>query len=118
MAILQGGVARVATGFGQGSEFVALIKTDGSEVSGGGYTRKSANFQQSTEQGNTNAIVASAAIDFGTASAAWGTVNKVRIYSSSSSSAASAQIFESNITSTTVNQNDSFSIPSYTINIT
>lgn len=111
MTVLAGGDARVATGFGTGTEYVALIKTDGNEVSGGGYSRQTASFVQSTEQGNTSAIVNNADIDFGTATADWGTVNKVRIYSSSSSSATSAQIFESSITSRTVNTNDSFSIP-------
>lgn len=111
MTVLAGGDARVATGFGQGSEYVALIKTDGNEVSGGGYQRQTANFQQNTESGNEASIVNAADIDFGTATANWGTINKVRIYSSASSTAASAQIFESTITSRTVNTNDSFSIP-------
>ena len=111
MTVLQAGDARIATGFGTGSEYVALIKTDGTEVSGGGYARKSATFQQSTEQGNTDAIVNSGIIDFGTATANWGTVNKVRIYTHATNSGDSNSVFEQTITSRTINQNDSFSIP-------
>ena len=117
MPVLQAGDARIATGFGQGSEYVALIKTDGNEVSGGGYTRQSAVFQQSTEQGNTAAIVNSSAIDFGTATADWGSINKVRIYTSASGTGASNEVFESTITTRTVNDGDSFSIPNWTITI-
>ena len=118
MTVLEGGDARVATGFGTGSEYVALIKTDGSEVTGGGYSRQTATFVQSTEQGSTDAIVNSAAIDFGTATANWGSVNKVRIYNSATASAGTNQIFEANITTRTINQNDSFSIPSGGFQIT
>lgn len=118
MTVLAGGDSRVATGFGTGAEYVALIKTDGSEVSGGGYARKSATFQQSTEQGAEDAIVNAAAIDFGTATANWGTVNKVRIYDNATATAASNQIFEASISSRTINQNDSFSIPASGFQIT
>lgn len=111
MTVLAGGDARIATGFGQGNEYVALIKTDGNEVSGGGYQRQSASFVQSTEVGNTSAIVNNADIDFGTATADWGTVNKARIYSSATSTAESAQIAETSFTSRTVNANSSFDIP-------
>lgn len=119
MTVLQGGDSRVATGFGTGSEFVGLIKTDGNEVSGGGYQRQSATFQQSTEVGNTSAIVNAADIDFGTATANWGTINKVRIYSSATSTAASAQLFDGTVSSTTINSGDSYSIAAgnYQINI-
>lgn len=111
MTVLQAGDARVATGFGQGSEYVALIKTDDTEVSGGGYQRQSAVFVQSTEQGNTSAIVNNAEIDFGTATADWGTVRKVRIYTSASGTGDSNSVFESSITARTVNSGDSFAIP-------
>ena len=119
MTVLAGGDSRVATGFGTGAEYVALIKTDGSEVSGGGYARKSAGaLQISIEQGAEDAIVNAAAIDFGTATANWGTVNKVRIYDNATATAASNQIFEASISSRTINQNDSFSIPASGFQIT
>lgn len=120
MTVLQAGDARIATGFGQGSEYVALIKTDGNEVSGGGYQRQSAIFQQSTEQGNTSAIVNSAELDFGTATADWGTVNKLRIYTSASATGDSNAVFESTITSRTINSGDSAVLPAngWTITIT
>ena len=118
MPVLQAGDARIATGFGQGSEFVALIKTDGNEVSGGGYARQSGIFQQSTEQGNTSAIVNASALDFGTATANWGSINKVRIYTSASGTGESNMVYEDTITTRTVNNGDSFSIPNWTITIT
>ena len=111
MTVLPGGDARIATGFGTGNEYVALIKTDGTEVSGGGYQRQSANFAQSTEQGATDAIVNTAAIDFGTATAAWGTVNKYRLYSSSSSTADSAALYEWTVSNVTIPQDAQFSFP-------
>ena len=111
MTVGQAGDSRIATGFGQGSEFVGLFKTDGNEVSGGGYSRQSAAFAQSTEQGNTSAIVNSAEIDFGTATANWGTIDEVRIYSSASGTSASNLIFTANITARTVSSGDSLSIP-------
>ena len=111
MTVLQGGDARIATGFSTGSEYVALIKTDGNEVSGGGYQRQTVAMTQSTEQGATDAIVNSAEVDFGTATAAWGTINKIRLYSSSSSSADSAALYEFTISNRTIPQNAEFSFP-------
>ena len=111
--------ARIATGFGTGSEYVALFKTDNTEVSGGGYSRQLASFVQSTESGNTDAIVNQAEIDFGTATANWGTIDEVRIYTSSSSTASSNLVFTANISNRTVNNGDTFSIPAngFQINI-
>lgn len=111
MTVGQAGDSRIASGFGQGNEFVALFKTDGNEVSGGGYGRQSASFVQSTESGNTDAIVNQAEIDFGSATANWGSINQVRIYNSASSSSATALVFTANITTRVVNSGDSFSIP-------
>lgn len=111
MTVGAAGDTRIATGFGQGSEWVGLFKTDGSEVSGGSYARQSATFVQSTESGNTAAIVNNAEIDFGTATANWGTVNEARIYTSSTTTSASNLIFTAQFTSRTVNNGDSFTIP-------
>ena len=111
MTVGTAGDARIATGFGQGSEYVGLFKTDGTEVSGGGYSRQSAVFVQSTEQGNTAAIVNNAELDFGTATAAWGTINQVRIYSTASGTSDSNLILTANISNRTVNQDDTFAIP-------
>lgn len=120
MTVLQAGVTRIATGFGQGSEYVALIKTDGDEVSGGGYQRQSAIFQQSTEQGNTDAIVNAGEINFGTATADWGSVNKLRIYTGSTATGDSNSVFETTVTTRTINSGDSARVPatSWVISIT
>ena len=116
MTVLAGGDSRIATGFGTGSEFVALIKTDGTEVSGGGYARQSATFEQDSQ--DPDVIHNAAACDFGSATADWGTVNKVRIYSTSTGTSASNQIFEATISSRTINSGDSFSIPAEGFEIT
>ena len=105
MTVGPAGDARIAAGFATGSEYVALIKTDGNEVSGGGYQRQLGAFDQSTEQGATDAIVNTAEIDFGTATATWGTVNKYRLYTSSSSTAESNLLYEWTVSNVTINAN-------------
>ena len=83
-------------------DYIALIKTDDSEVSGGGYTRLSCHLQRSTEQGLTNQFHCPA-LDWGTTTAAWGTVNKFRIYRSASATGDSNVVYEGNLTQQTIN---------------
>lgn len=101
MTILEVGQQRIGNVFGNAGDYIALIKTDGNEVSGGGYTRLACRFVRSTEQGNTDQLV-NPALDWGTTTAAWGTINKFRLYTSASSTASSAQIYEGSLTSVTV----------------
>lgn len=103
------GKNRVYAGLTVGTEAVALIKTDGNEVSGGGYSRQAAPFAQSTEQGNTDNWTNTGAIDFGTATANWGTINKFRIYASTTSTDAAQIIYEGGLTQATVNSGSSVS---------
>ena len=113
MALLPAGDAAVAQDFG-GTKYIGLIKSDGNEVSTSstGYSRQQvADLRQSTESGNENSIVNPTLIDFGTATADWGTIRKVRIFTSSSSSADSTQFYEDTITDSPVNANDTFQIP-------
>ena len=83
-------------------DYIALIKTDGDEVSGGGYARQSCHLQRSTEQGLTNQFHCPA-LDWGTTTAAWGTVNGFRIYSNSSTTSASNEKYRGNLTQQTIN---------------
>lgn len=101
MTILEVGQARIGNVFGNAGDYIALIKSDGNEVSGGGYSRLACRFTRSTEQGNTDQLV-NPALDWGTTSAAWGTVNKFRLYTSASSTAASAQVYEGDLTEQTI----------------
>lgn len=119
MAIGEAGIARVATGFSQGGGYVALF-VGNTEVSGGGYARQQVTLQRSTEQGNTNNIVNNAELDFGTATANWGTVSQVRIYTTATTTSASNLVYTANITARTINSGDSVSIPAngYPIQIT
>lgn len=110
MAIGQAGVGRVATGFSTGSEYTGLFNGD-VEVTGGGYARRAVGFQQSTEQGTENSIVNSAAIDFGTATAAWGTVNRVKIFDNATATADANLLYEAIITPRTISSGDSVTIP-------
>lgn len=84
-------------------DHIALIKTDDSEVSGGGYARQQCHFTRSTEQGLTNQFHCPA-LDFGTTTAAWGTINKFRVFrSASASDTASNVVYEGNLTQATIN---------------
>lgn len=98
MTLLDAGDTRVATGFGTGNEFVALIKTDNSEVDAGDYNRVSASFVQNPNSANANQIWNTAVIDFGTATSDWGSVNKVRIYDHATNSG--NPIYEANLAGT------------------
>ena len=105
MTILEVGQARIGNVFGNAADYIALIKTDGDEVSGGGYARVACRYTRSTEQGNTDQLV-NPALDFGTTTAAWGTVNKYRIYSSATSTdAATAAVYEGDLTQQTIGAN-------------
>ena len=85
-------------------DHIALVKTDGTEVSGGGYARQQCHFERSTEQGLTNQFH-NPVLDFGTSSAAWGTVNKFRVFrTASAADTASNRVYEGNLTSQTINQ--------------
>ena len=117
MTVGPAGDTRLATGLGTGTEYVALIRSDGNEVSGGGYSRQTVQMVQSTEQGNTDRAVNQAEVDFGTASANWGTINQIRLYTSSTSTAASALIFSDTIPSITINAQDTVSIAAGNLSI-
>lgn len=114
MAVLPGGDTLIANAFANATTFAALIKNDGNEVSGGGYARQSVSMRQSTESGNLNSIVNNGAIDWGTATANWGTVTKVRLYSSASGN---TSYYEDTVASTVVDANDSVSIGATVWNI-
>ena len=123
MAVGQRGDTRIAAALFTSSDYIALFKTDGSEVSGGGYSRiqaNAANFGQSTEQGATNAVVNAGNIDFGTATAAWGSVDEARIYTSASTSTDANLVFTATFNTRTVESGDSFSFATgnFRINIT
>ena len=91
-----------ATGFRPG-DYIALVKTDGNEVSGGGYARQPCHFERSTEQGLTNQFH-NPALDFGTTTAAWGTVNAFRVFRAiGTADTASNRVYEGNLTSQTIN---------------
>ena len=101
MTILEVGQARIGNVFGNAGDYIALIKTDGTEVSGGGYSRLACRFTRSTEQGNTDQLV-NPALDWGTTTAAWGTVNKFRLYSSASSTGTAVEVYEGSLTEQTI----------------
>ena len=90
-----------SSGFTAG-DYIALIKTDGNEVSGGGYARISCHLQRSTEQGLTNQFHCPA-LDWGTTTAAWGTVNGFRIYSNATTTSASNLKYTGNLVQQTIN---------------
>ena len=83
----------------------------GTEVSGGSYARESASF---TVSGNT--ATTSAAIEFTTATANWGTISHIGIYDASSSGNLLAYAALSS--SKTIESGDVFRIPAGDIDIT
>lgn len=102
MTILEVGQQRIGGAFGGGSDRIALIKTDGTEVSGGGYSRLSCRFVRSTEAGNTDQLV-NPALDWGTTSAAWGTINKFRVYTDATSTNVNTHgVYEGSLTEQTI----------------
>ena len=110
MTVGTAGDARIATGFGQGSEFVGLFKTDGNEVSGGGYARVSGTWTQGSG-GEANRCSNNSDLDFGTPSANWGTVDEVRLYTTATGTSDSNREFTAGITARAINSGDTFEIP-------
>ena len=96
---------------------IALIKTDGTEVSGGGYSRITCHLVRSTEQGLTNQFLAPA-LDWGTTTAAWGTVNKFEIYRNTSATGVSNVVADGALTQQTINSGVAVSANAGAIGVT
>ena len=103
MTIGEVGLQAINSAVFTAGDYIALIKTDDSEVSGGGYARQVCHFQRSTEQGLTNQFHCPA-LDWGVTTAAWGTVNKFRVYRNASATGTSNVVYEGNLTQQTINQ--------------
>ena len=111
------GSNKAIDGFNAGVKYAALFKTDGNEVSGGGYSRVSSAFTQGSGN-DANRCSNNAALDFGQATANWGSINEVRLYTTASTTSESNREFTAGITARAVNANDTFSIPAQGFEIT
>ena len=99
------GSNKAIDGFNAGTKYAALFKTDGSEVSGGGYARVSGTWTQGSGA-DANRCSNNADLDFGTPSANWGTVNEIRLYTTATGTSDSNREFTAGITARAVNSGD------------
>lgn len=96
------GLAAVNTAVFTAGDYIALFKTDGNEVSGGGYARQQCHLVRSTESGLENQFLAPA-LNFGTTTAAWGTINAFKIFRNASATGTSNVVADGALTQQTIN---------------